>query len=413
MDEFLHLSQSLAEFVEQPDTPCLLLMTSDQDTLFPVKQLLSMDREDPYTVYLVFAHPCPDVDAYMDAVAEHVRIQLEGIDARAQTAGGAPIGPLPAAVLDRRERPCDRLVALIEHVRAQLDEETVVVWALLPSTLADPDGFRELTRPLVPLDGVGERDPADHFIIRERLDASIWARELHERCLDDALVYRFEASLAQALDELGAVVAHPSRPDDERMNALMQLAGIDVAGRRLPDALEKYDALRRYYGATDRSGMLALALGGSGDALRLAERHEEALARYREGLAVSVPAGAWPPTLTLLMCAGEACMRLDDWAEAEGYFGLAIDVATKLVNLHARCDAQEKRGLARSEQGDHRGAVEDWVITKGLSKRYRYDARFHSAIDRLIETYRAADLPEQVEKLEAEKAAGARGLAEA
>ena len=190
------------------------------------------------------------------------------------------------------------------------------------------------------------------------------------------------------------------------MAALVQLAGLDVVHRRLPEALAKYDALQQYYGATDNPGMRALVLGGTGDALRFADKPVEALAAYRQGLAISVPAEAFPETLNLLMAAGTVCSDLEDWAEAEGYFGLAIDVAAKLLNVVALCDSYENRGIAHSAQGHHKDAVSDWMTAKNVAKRYGYALRFESAIERLIETYRAADLPDKVRALEIEKAAG-------
>ena len=406
MEDCRHLSDSLVEFVQQDDTPCLLLMISDADTLFPVKLLLSRDREDAYSLYLVFVQACDDVGAYMDAIAEQVRTQLEGIDARLEMGGEARLDPLPDLVLDPREPPCDRLVGVVDYVRSQVDEDTPIVWAFLPAVLGDVDGFREMTRPLVPVCGVAQWSSGHHFIIRDQLDAGVWAQRLHEQAVEDALVFRFEMGRDRVLDELPVLAADPTRSDEERAGALLQLAGIDVAHKRLPEALEKYDALQRIYGALGRPGMQSLALGGSGDALRLAHRPLDARDKYRCGLAVAVPAQEIQTMLTLLMCAGEVSLELEDFEEAEGYFGLAIDVAGKLVNLFARCDSMENRGIAKAGQGDHRGAVEDWVAAKDLAKKYGYQQRFASAIDRLIEVYEQAKLPERVSALRVEKAQG-------
>ena len=404
MEDFEHLSASLSEFVAQPDTPCLLLMISDSDTLYPSKALAAMDRQDPHTVYLVFSQPCHDAVAYMDAVVDLVRVQLDAVLRQAE--GEETPEGLPEAVLDPREPPSERLLGLIEYLRDFAGNDVPFVWGLLPETIGDTDGYRALVQPLMPTEGVPEWARGHHFIVREVLDGSIWAQSLHEAEVDDALVFRFEASHTHVSDALVVAAGNPNNTDDERMAALVQLAGLDVVHRRLPEALAKYDALQQYYGATDNPGMRALVLGGTGDALRFADKPVEALAAYRQGLAISVPAEAFPETLNLLMAAGTVCSDLEDWAEAEGYFGLAIDVAAKLLNVVALCDSYENRGIAHSAQGHHKDAVSDWMTAKNVAKRYGYALRFESAIERLIETYRAADLPDKVRALEIEKAAG-------
>ncbi|MBL4890173.1 MAG: hypothetical protein JKX97_09165, partial [Candidatus Lindowbacteria bacterium] len=149
------------------------------------------------------------------------------------------------------------------------------------------------------------------------------------------------------------------------------------------------------------------------DALRFGKRPNDALARYRQGLAVSVPAQEWSACLTLLTRAGETCLELEDWAEAEGYFSLATDVAAKLLNATALCDSHEQCGVAQAAQHDHEGAARSWVTAKDFSKRYGYLVRFTSAIDRLIALYEQASLPKKVDALQAERAAGVAGGAAA
>ena len=402
MDDLEGLSAALTEFIGQPDSPTLLLMMSDEDTLYPVKDLASRDRQDPYTIYLAFPQSCPDAATYVDAVVEQLRLMLDAVAAH-RPAEAAP--SLPEQATDPREAPANRLVATIKAVGDLAPDNVVVVWALLPEAIGDLASYRELTRPLIPFGSPAPWADGHRFILRERLDAAIWAEQLHEGGVEDALVYRLEVSHAHVADALAAAVSDPSKPDDERMAAMAQLAGLDVAHRRLPEALKKYDALERYYGATERPDMRALMFGGSGDALMLASKPERALEHYRHGLVLSTTAQAHAITLTLLLCAGRACTALEDWAEAEAYFGLAIDVAAKLLNFVALADSYENRGLARAEQGQHKPAAEDWILAKKIAKRYGYVERFTSAIDHLIAIYEAASLPKEVMKLRVERQA--------
>ena len=380
MDDLADLSAALTEFIAQPDSPTLLLMMSDLDTLYPIKDLASRDRQDPHTIYLVFSQPCPDAGTYVDSLVEQLRVMLDAV--ATQQPGDAP-PTLPEQATDPRLAPVHRLTATIEAIGDLIPTSATVVWALLPESIGDLASYRELTGPLALFGPDAPWSDCHRFIVRERLDAGIWAQQLHERGVEDVAVYRFTVGPAEVADSLVATVSNTSKPDDERLAGMAQLAGLDVAHRRLPQALKKYDALERYYGATGQPDLRALMLGGSGDALMLADEPEQALNRYRQGLVLSTKARAHSATLTLLLCAGRACSALEDWAEAEGYFGLSIDVAAKLLNFVALADSYENRGLARAEQGNEKSAAEDLIFAKTIAQRYGYAERFSSAAEHL------------------------------
>ena len=57
-------------------------------------------------------------------------------------------------------------------------------------------------------------------------------------------------------------------PVADRMQALLQLAGIDFAYQRYPEAIQKYKILNNYYAAHQAPVMQAVVLQGVGDALR-------------------------------------------------------------------------------------------------------------------------------------------------
>lgn len=402
MHDGKHLSKAITDFIQQRDAPCLLLQASDQDTVFPITLLHSLDRQDDHRLVLLCPQPCTTATEYMDAIAEHTRIQIDALNAQLSFAE-LEAEPLPQVVLDSREEPATRLVALVDYVRFHTADSVDIVWGFIPESLADVDGYREMTRPLVPTEGVTDWYDGHHFIVRELPDGSIWSDRLRRDEVEDVLVYRFEMSHAKVVDDLAAMAADDTRSDEERMSAFAQLAGLDVAHGRYGDAIEKYDALERFYGATNQPNLRALMFGGSGDALRLAGKPEQALQHYRQGLAVSTDASEFTAMLTLLMSTAETCMQLKDWSEAEGYFGLAIDVGTKLLNFVAVCDALDQRGVVRTEMGNRRAAAHDWVTAKELAKRYEYSLRFHSAIDHLIDLYKAAGLPDKVSQLRDEK----------
>ncbi len=189
----------------------------------------------------------------MNAIAEHARVQVEWLNSSLEDEEA--IDPIPQGVLDPRNPPADRIVELVEYLRGQVDDDTTIVWLFLPEKLGDVDGFRDMTRPLVPTQGVPRWSAGHRFIVREQLNGEIWAERLHQDEVEDALVHRFEMSPQRVADDLVSTAANPNNTDDQRMAALSQLAGLDLGHKRYPEALDKYDALEGYYGATKNPNM--------------------------------------------------------------------------------------------------------------------------------------------------------------
>src|SRR5262249_19519954 len=105
-----------------------------------------------------------------------------------------------------------------------------------------------------------------------------------------------------------------------------------------------------------------------------------------------------------LFGAGCMCLETSKNQEAYGYLQHANEVAAKLRNPFAKCDAMEKLGLAAWRLGKIQEAVDTWLKAKDLAKQFTYDERAISILSLLIALSRQSALDHRAGELERERA---------
>lgn len=402
--EFQALERSLKEFVEQPDFTAMVIAAADTDVVMPSKILEAFDRQRDDLVVLCFPFECTTAAAYVDQVVQHLNLQAEAVAAELEAEDRPPWPTLPLDAADSRRPVAQRMRTLLDWVAASVGHDTKVVWGLLPATILDGAGWRELAAAVLPLRGVEPWMEQHRFVLRDLHEPRLLIPELEQLGVDDALVMEIDFGPEQMLDSLVRTVRDRSLPKAERMDALFQLAAIDVAYKRLPDALQKYQVLYAYYDDEQDQLRKGLCLGGAGDVHLRAEDPINARMRYRQALATVAPLDNLGATLPLLLGAGESSAKLGDWPEAEGYYDYASQAAAKLFNPWATCDALEQLGLARWRQRKYHAAVEAWTRAKNMARQFGYTERQLSILDQMIGVYEEARMWADVQLLRAERA---------
>jgi len=399
------LDARLGEFIEQPDRALLILSCGPHDIAVPAKLLEARGRQDRHGTVILGVGACPKASQWMDEIIAMLGQQLE-VAQRILGDSGLPVWPrLPLRCSDPRLDPAKRLRAAAEHVAELLPKDEPIVWALLPSQCSDRAGYAHVVRSLVHFEPWIERH---RFVVWDDRESPAVLPELVARGNDDAWVIDLDFSAAACLDELVRTAGDPARPADVRMDALFQLAAADFAYQRYGDAADKYGVLYKYYEDKDPVRQ-ALCLGGAGDIAVQVGTYQVALDRYRSGLVLAVEAKSLPAMLQLLLGAGKACLKLGLFAEAEGYFGLANDVAGTLMNAYAKADAMELRGVAQKEQRSGkkiRAALETWDICRQFCERFAYEERWRSVQDHELALYEAAQMHPEAVRVRARIALG-------
>ncbi|ATB42599.1 hypothetical protein CYFUS_008078 [Cystobacter fuscus] len=398
------LQATLRNFVDQRDSLILVVSARDDEMAWVFKTLQGLDEEMDADLFLVCDPEAGPVAQYVTAVNAGVAAQLEMANTARAAKGGPRWAPLPTRCQDMRLPPHTRLQAAMIHVRSliPIEADHRLVWCLLPPTLKDRSGYAELVSQLLPVDGYEPWMRSLRIIVRDDRSEPFLGPLLHRLRAPGVLVYEVDLSTAALTDGLARDAVDESRPVAQRMQALLQVAALDYSHRRYPQALEKYGLLHDYYAEHDAKAMQALCLQGAGDVLRQLGQAEKARERYQQGLALAIQTQALPVLLNLSMAAGEVCLELKKYPDAEGYFDITDRVAAKALNAHAKADALEKLGLAREYQSDTAGALRAWNDTAMLCRSVGYLDRLRSALERMARLYENAGMRQQRQQCLAE-----------
>lgn len=225
----------LAGLVARPAPGALVVACADFEVFYLLHTLELLDRDSPADRFFTVAAPFTDLPTFL-----------------AQLPPDDNTPPDPTA---RLSALCTRLVATLPPGDHRL------VCALIPAEIADPTSFAALTRALL----TTPQDPRLRLIVRDDTRAPHSFTFASACPSEHVLAYRFSLPPELFIRELHITANDPQRPPDQRAQALLQLAGHDLAHRRHADALTRCD-LAAGIAATPTLRTLALAF--KADALR-------------------------------------------------------------------------------------------------------------------------------------------------
>lgn len=407
--------ETLSKFVDQRDNLLLVVSLADREIAYVLKTLEGMDQTGPSDLYLIFAEPFTDGPAYATAILKNLRAQGEVAKVLLEQRGEEPFPPLPERCDDEAAPPGARLRAAIDHVASLVPSPGGhrVIWGFLPLQIADQEGYARLIGEFVMWSGLEPWMRGLRVVARDDRARPFLSPALRKKKAPGVLLYDLDMSPEALNDALVKEAADRSAPVADRMQALMQLAGIDHAYKRYPEAIEKYKLLYGYYEEHKAPAMQALVLQGVGDALLRMGNREGAKVKYHQGLALAMQTHSLPVLLNLTYAIGDLSLELKSLREAEGFFGLSAQIAGKMQNPFVKADALEKQGIAKDRTGDEVGAVVAWRDAAALSKTFAYHERQRSTLERLIRAYRSMALDEERRACEAELETAEQAMKEA
>ena len=406
------LRETLAGFVEQRESLLLVVSAADPELAYVFKILEGIEDTSPADLFLIFAEPFTEAPAYASALVKNLRVQIEVAKAPRAERGEDPVPPLPAVCDDESAPPHARLRAAIDHVASLLrpGDGNRAVWGFLPLQVANHEAYARLVGEFVAWRGPEPWMRGLRVIARDDHTRPFLVPGLRKLGAPRVLIYDLDMSPEALNDALVKEAGNRSLPVASRMQALLQLASLDYAHRRYPQAIEKYGALYNHYEQREDKAMQALTLQGAGDSLQRMNDLQGARVKYQQGLLLAMQTEALPVLLNLTSALGDISLELEGFRDAERFFGLSQQIAGRLMNPFARADALEKQGIARDRLGDLASAVLTWRDAETLSKTFAYHERRRSALERLIAAYRLMQLNDERRGCEAELAATVQAM---
>jgi tetratricopeptide (TPR) repeat protein len=396
------INQRFQSFIAQNHQVALAVGCELANTAPVIKIIEDLEAEAVSEWYWVFKLDFEDPARYASAIISDFSARHEAVSMSMEKEGMEPWPAIPDAVLSEETAPELRLRELMAFSRRLLPvpDGGAVVWVFFPLDIANPLAFLALMREVMKHEFPFPWCHHIRVILRD---------DLSEESFKDAAEgasrwqwYKPDLSMEAVEQSLAEEAADESRPLDERMNALMVMAGMDYSYQRYAGALGKYYLLLKYHAGLGNLPMAAVALNGIGEVYQKLGAREEA-AKYFETALIPASAGEHPPIpIFLNVVLNMANLRLEQqrWQEAEGYYDSAQNLATLARNGHVKLRSLENKGYSQLMQGKHQEAIETWEHGITIAENLGEEALRRSLLNRLAQAYRETNQVEKRRKAE-------------
>ena len=407
-NRFQELDDAIQDLVERENPPILLVAMPDLQAVYLSKAVETRDKQDAANVYLLFTQPAGEsAVAYVEAILAHLRTQLELANTTRVSSGLPPWPTLPEAATRARAPAPARLEQALVFARTLIEAppENKLVAVFCPTEIESPFAYREALSALLPLGGappspffkagkvVARDTPNEDLIAAFRKERSPWA-----------MTYAPDLSPEAIANDMAEAANDPATPEAQRMEALVQLAALDLAHERLPEAIAKYELLYDYYARYEAPHMRAVVLSGVGDVLRRANNPVKAREKYGQALALALESKTLPLIASTATQVGDAAFELGQWDDALGHFEVARVAAEKLLNRPLVADLEERMGDVHLLKQDLGKAVLAWRKSADVARDIQYTERQQRALEKQAGAFASAQMNRELEACRAELA---------
>jgi tetratricopeptide (TPR) repeat protein len=396
------LRETLDEFVAQLEFPMLVVGCIEDELAYLFKFIEGLDETHPEAFVLVFAGAFTTRQAYVDSMVEFLRVQLAGAESVRAERGEPPFPALPPELADQRIPPEHRLQRLLVYLGSLVpntSEHSVVV-GLLPLSCTDFDAYAQLVGSVMPIPEAQPWMAPLRIIARDDRAQPRLKPAMERYRVEHVLYFETDFSTPAVTNALAVDAADPTLPMAERMACLHQLAAIDFAYRRYPDAIEKYGVLNDYYASLNLPAMQAICVNGAADAFRSGGQPEVAKDMLQRGIAIALKAKSLPALVNLFVSITDLCAQLGQHDEAESYADSGAKVANAAISPTVYADMFEKKGDAQLAQNKVAEGLASYKKCEELCKTYEYFYRWKSVLARQIDFYGRAGMGAQLRQSE-------------
>jgi hypothetical protein len=385
-----NITERIRSFVAQSDQVALAVGCDAASAIPMTKIIESLDDESDSEFYWVFKRDYEAPVQYASAIVSDFSAKHEAIRLLMGKEGMEPWPAIPEGVLSEETAPELRLRWLMAFSRRLLPapDDSSVVWVFFPFNIANPPAFAALMGAVMKHELPFPWCHHIRVILHDDLTDGEFKRVVEQ--LPRWQWYGPDLSVEAMERSLAEEVADEKLSLDERMSALIVLAGMDYSYKRYAGALEKYHLLFRYHAGICNLPMAAVALNGIGEVYWKLGNIRQAAECFETAL-IPASAGKHPPIPVLLnvtLNLANLCLEQRRWSEAEGYYDATQNLAVLARNGQVKIQSLENKGCSQLMQGKHREAIETWEQGVTIAENLSEEALRRSLLNRLAQAYR-------------------------
>lgn len=292
------LHNLFAALVARPSPSSLIVGCDDHETVYLTHTLRQLDAESPADRFFLCEEPFTSQEEFV----EHIIGRITAATGRAVASPPDPPARIKAAV-----------EALLDGL-PEGDHRLII--ALVPITIDDPAALADLVNALL-----SEPLPLPlRVVIRDRRDDPHLFRKAEESTSKDLLAYNFRFPASLVVDAVRATAVDPASSQEERSQALLELAARDLAHRRFVEVANVCDAV---LDPSPEASLAAFAYALQADAFDGAGEHHAALTAGSEALRLAQTCDALPIIFHAAMTLAEVSLKLGNVDDAVRCYTIA------------------------------------------------------------------------------------------
>ena len=398
------ITKRLGAFIPQRDHAALVVRCGDAECITVLTLLEELDDQSSSELFWVFPTDFQDATSYVNAIAKDFLAKHDAMRLVMEHKKMKVWPPAPASIRDTAIAPAERLRELMIFSRSLLPEPEgcSAVWILFPLKVVDADAHArfmyELLRHRYPF-------PWFHHIrllLREDPSRPTLSQALTGApSIDQYTPELSDEAMDKALEE---EAADKSLPLADRIQTMFLSGQRDFSFGRFEEAMKKNEIFLRFHTAIGNAPMVALGLNSVGEIHQRMGRLEQS-GRCFEAALQPACAGENPPLPILfntLLNLANLRMGQQRFAEAEAYYDSGEKLATVLRNPVTKLQAIENLGYCQLMQGKADDAAKTWEHGAMIAGELEKPELQRNLLLRLREHYANANLPAQVQKIDAE-----------
>lgn len=400
---FQSMRQRLDQFLAQRQHLLLVVKAGPAEYL-PVVSTLKSLEEEANDAFWLFTEPFESPVQYVKAITETFKTQYAALAPAMREAGADVPETLPPLLLDERRAPAERLRDLMVFARSMIEdlEASHAVFGFLPPKISQPLSYAQLIM------AVAAHDMPLPWCHHMRIIA----------CEDSAqaLIFQHGQTMPRTdfyAPDLGQPAVQASLEDEAgdeaiplplRMQSLMLLAGMDLAYRRFPTAIEKYALLAKYHQVMGPQPLYALSLHGIGQVYDMSGKKPEAQKQYEKALVPALAAKDPASLINITLSLANLHRGLAHWPEAFDYYLALSGLAKATVNPELQLRSLEQMGFCKYQLRDLKAAWEHW--NAGITLARGVESREHllDCLERIHNLYKEAGMSAKRKEIEPELA---------
>jgi tetratricopeptide (TPR) repeat protein len=382
------VTDTLTGFVDNEDQRLMIIESEADEAPLLLKSFgIVEESETQPDIFLTFPDDFNDTRRYVEMILERQREQIEVLNTELEKQDKPQLEQIPAELFERNKPSHERLAELMLHIRKIIEPERQVIWIFYPlGDVTAEEFYLNLFAPVADCILAAEI-PGTKIIIRDTPAQLLRWRYAEEPPNEKVFGYRPRVDFKSVMAKMEERAKSPDAPVEEKVQAVMLSAGMDVAEKRYDDALTKNLRVLDHYKKTGQKQNESVVQNNIGDIYYLQGDYPAAQENYEKAITIAVEEESQPMVMYQGINAGNALFMQQKYDEAFVYYDSSEKLADINKVLPQRIQAMERMGDTRRAQGQTDEAIEIYEKAADICRENKYTLGLRGVLERLCEVH--------------------------